>query len=256
MFKVTIITVVRNNRSYLEDCIKSVVAQKYQNIEYVVIDGGSTDGTLDIIQKYRKNISILVSEPDFGMYDAMNKGIQLSSGDIIGILNSDDFYCSSEVINEIEDEFTRKLVDSVFADLVFVDRNNPDKIVRYYKSAYFTPQKFAYGWMPAHPTFFLKRKFYEKYGLFKTNYKIASDYELLVRLLGKYKISYSYIPKVIIKMRKGGISTSSLKSNWVLNREIVRACRENGIQTNMLNVLSKYFTKIFQLIELPGDLQH
>lgn len=255
MLKVSIITVVRNNKSYIEDCIKSVIEQKYPNIEYIIIDGGSTDGTIDIIKQYYDQISIFISEPDGGIYDAMNKGIKLATGDIVGTLNSDDYYNSNEVITEIVGEFTEKGVDSIFADLVYVDRNNKDKIVRYYKSANFTPNKFAYGWMPAHPTFFLKRNFYEKYGLFKTDYKIASDYELLVRLLGKNKLSYSYMPKVIIKMRHGGISTSSFKSNWILNMEIIRACRDNGIQTNIFKVFSKYFVKFYQLIERPGKLK-
>jgi glycosyltransferase involved in cell wall biosynthesis len=256
MLKVSIITVVRNNQSYIEGCIKSVIEQKYQNYEYIIIDGGSTDGTLDIIKKYRDHISILISEPDCGIYDAMNKGIKLATGDIVGILNSDDFYNSNDVLTEVVREFSQKEVDSVFADLVYVDRKKTNKIVRYYKSANFKPNKFAYGWMPAHPTFFLRRIFYEKYGLFNTDYKIASDYELLVRLLGKHKLSYSYLQKVIIKMRNGGISTSSLKSNWILNMEILRACRENGIQTNIFKVFSKYFVKFFQLIERPGESKH
>jgi glycosyltransferase involved in cell wall biosynthesis len=254
MIRVSIITVVKNNRSYIEDCIKSVITQQYPNYEYIIIDGGSTDGTIDIIKKYYDHISIFNSEPDSGIYDAMNKGIKLATGEIVGILNSDDIYNSNDVLTEVVREFTEKGVDAVFADLVYVDRNNTDKIVRYYKSANFTPNKFAYGWMPAHPTFFLKRKYYEKYGLFKTDYKIAADYELLVRLLGKNKLAYSYLQKVIIKMRSGGISTSSFKSNWILNMEIVRACRENGIQTNIFKVFSKYLVKFYQLIERPSEL--
>ncbi len=252
MFKLSIITVTKNDKNYIEDCIKSVIEQQYPNYEYIIIDGGSTDGTIDIIKKYCDHISIFVSEPDGGIYDAMNKGIKLATGDIVGILNSDDIYKSNDVLTEVVREFTEKGVDAVFADLVYVDRNNTDKIVRYYKSANFTPDKFAYGWMPAHPTFFLKRKYYEKYGLFKTDYQIAADYELVVRLLGKNKLSYSYLPKVIIKMRSGGISTSSFKSNWILNMEIIRACRENGIQTNIFKVFSKYLVKFYQLIERPS----
>ena len=253
--KVSIITVVLNNAEYIEACILSVINQDYENIEYIVIDGGSKDGTLDVIKRYENKITKVISEPDNGIYDAMNKGIKLATGEIIGILNSDDFYNGNGVLTEIVREFSLKGIDSVFADLVFVDRNNTDKVVRYYKSANFTPLKFAYGWMPAHPTFFLKRIFYEKYGLFKTDYKIASDYELLLRLLGKYKLSYSYLPKVIIKMRTGGISTSNLKSNWTLNMEIIRACRENDIQTNILKVYSKYFVKLFQLFKRPRQIK-
>ena len=154
MLKLSIITVTKNDKNYIEDCIKSVIGQKYPNYEYIIIDGGSTDGTIDIIKKYCDHISIFISEPDGGIYDAMNKGIRLATGDIVGILNSDDVYNGNDILTEVVREFTEKGVDSIFADLVYIDRNNIDKIVRYYKSANFTPNKFAYGWMPAHPTFF------------------------------------------------------------------------------------------------------
>lgn len=248
---VSIITTVLNNKNFIESAIKSILNQSYKNIEYIIIDGGSVDGTIEIVEKYKDKIVKFISEPDKGIYDAMNKGIRLASGDIIGILNSDDFYSDNNVISTIIKEFETKDVDSVFADLVYINRNNSQKIVRYYSSSNFNPKKFAYGWMPAHPTFFVKRKIYEKYGLFKTDYEIASDYELLVRFLARYRISYSYIPQVIIKMRTGGLSTRTLKSNWILNKEILRACDENGIKTNIFKVLSKYTTKIFQLINRP-----
>lgn len=248
---ITVITVVLNNRNYIEECIKSVLNQTYQNIEYIVIDGGSTDGSLGIIRKYEDKIARVISEPDCGIYGAMNKGIKLASGNIIGILNSDDFYFDNDVISTVAKEFVSKNIDSVFADLIYVKGDNIEKVVRYYSSANCTPQKFAYGWMPAHPTFFVKRECYEKYGLFKIDYKIAADYEILVRFLARYKISYNYIPKIFVKMRTGGLSTKNLKSNWILNKEIIRACAENGIKTNILKVLSKYPTKIFQLINRP-----
>lgn len=249
--KVSIITVVYNNRFTISDAIESVLSQDYAETEYIIIDGLSTDGTQEIIQSYGDRITHFVSEKDNGIYDAMNKGIKLASGDVVGILNSDDFYINNDVISTVVKEFETKNVDSVFADLVFIKREEPQKIVRYYNSSHFNPKKFNYGWMPAHPTFFVKRNIYERYGLFKTDYKIASDYELLTRFLSKYKISYSYIPKVIIKMRTGGLSTKSLKSNWILNKEIVRACAENGIKTNIFKVYSKYFTKFLQLFKRP-----
>jgi glycosyltransferase involved in cell wall biosynthesis len=251
MLKVSIITVVLNNKSYIEDCIQSVITQKYQNCEYIIIDGASTDGTVDIIRKYDRYISTWISEPDQGMYDAMNKGIKLSSGDVVGMLNADDWYTDNNVISTVAEEFRTKNVDSIFADLVFVKRETPQQITRYCDSSLFSTKRFAYGWMPAHPTFFVKRIFYEKYGLFKTDYEIAADFELLVRMLGNHKISYSYMPDIIVKMRMGGLSTKSLKSNWILNKEIIRACTENGISTNYLKVYSKYFTKISQLFRRP-----
>ena len=246
--KVSIITVVYNNESTIDYAIKSVLSQDYPNIEYIIVDGNSSDGTIKKIQSYKDHITYFLSEPDKGIYDAMNKGLKLATGDIIGILNSDDFYADNHIISNIVNEFQEKQIDFVFGDIVFVKPENLDKITRYYRSDNFHPRKFAWGWMPAHPSCFLKREIYEKYGYFKTDYKIAADYEILTRFMAKHGISYSYIPKVLVKMRTGGVSTANLKSNWILNKEIVRACRENGIKTNMPKVLLKYFTKIFQLI--------
>jgi glycosyltransferase involved in cell wall biosynthesis len=247
--KISIITVVWNNAITIKDAIDSVLGQTYENIEYIVVDGASTDGTVEIVQSYGDKINKFVSEPDRGLYDAMNKGLALATGDIVGILNSDDFYMDNQVIEKIAKEFQSKNVDSVFADLVFVKPENLDKAVRYYDSSYFTPEKFAYGWMPAHPTFFVKRCVYENFGVFKTDYKIAADYELLTRFLAKNKINYSYIKEPIVKMRIGGASTSGIKSNYILNKEIIRACKENDIYTNWAMVLSKYPKKILGLFK-------
>ncbi len=249
--KISIITVSYNSDSTIRDTIDSILSQDYKVIEYIIIDGASTDGTVDIIRSYKDRISKFISEKDNGIYDAMNKGIRLAAGDVVGILNSDDVYLDDKVITTVVKQFKTKKVDSVFADLVYVNGDNLQKVVRYYSSADFEPGRFAYGWMPAHPTFFARREVYEKYGLFKTDYKIASDYEMLVRLLARHKISYNYIPKTLVKMRTGGLSTRNLKSNWILNKEIVRACAENGISTNLLKVISKYPKKIFQLIDRP-----
>ena len=247
--KISIITVVWNNATTIKDAIDSVLGQTYDNIEYIVVDGASTDGTVEIVQSYGEKISKFISEKDKGLYDAMNKGIGLATGDVVGILNSDDFYIDEYVLERVVKEFEEKQVDSMFADLVFVKPDNLDKTVRYYDSSHFSPDKFAYGWMPAHPTFFVKREIYEKYGVFKTDYKIAADYELLTRFLGKNKVSYSYIKEPIVKMRIGGASTSGIKSNYILNKEIIRACRENDIYTNWLMVLSKYPKKILGLLK-------
>ncbi len=178
----------------------------------------------------------------------MNKGIKLATGEVVGLLNSDDFYVANNVISTVVKQLKMKNVESVFADIIFVKGDNLNKVVRYVSSSGFNIRKFAYGWMPAHPSFFVKREFYEKYGLFKTDYKIASDYELLIRFLYKYKITYSYIPMVITKMRVGGVSTRNLKSNWILNKEIVRACNENGIKTNIFKVILKYPLKLLELV--------
>jgi glycosyltransferase involved in cell wall biosynthesis len=249
--KVSIITVSYNSISSIKATIESILSQDYPNIEYIIIDGGSRDGTIDIIESYGNQISKFTSEPDRGMYDAMNKGLHLATGDIIGILNSDDFYADKSVISNVVNTFIESGSDSIFGDLVYVNSNNLTKVTRYYSSAHFHPKLFAYGWMPAHPTFFVKRWAYEQYGVFQTNYKIAADYELLTRFLAKHKLSYTYLPQVMVRMRTGGASTTNLMSNWVLNSEIIRACTENGIKTNWFKVLSKYFKKVFQLIRRP-----
>lgn len=242
--KVSIVTVVFNNVGTVRDAIDSVLSQTYQNIEYIIVDGASKDGTTEIIQSYGDKITTFISEKDKGIYDAMNKGLKLATGDIVGILNSDDFYINNQVISKVIQIFQDNPIDSMFADLVYVRPANLGKVVRYYDSSYFIPSKFAYGWMPAHPTFFVKREVYEKYGYFKLDYKIAADYELLARFLGKYGVSYYYLREPIIKMRIGGVSTQNLKSNFILNKEILKACSENDIYSNWLMVLSKYPQKI------------
>jgi glycosyltransferase involved in cell wall biosynthesis len=246
--KISIITVVWNNAKTIKDAIDSVLSQTYENIEYIVIDGASTDGTVEIVQSYGDKISKFVSEKDKGLYDAMNKGIWLATGDIVGILNSDDFYIDEFVIEKVVKEFRQKNVDSLFADLVFVKPENLEKVVRYYDSSYFTPEKFVYGWMPAHPTFFVKRWIYERYGFFNTTYTIAADYELLIRFLYKHLISYHYLQEPLVAMRLGGISTRNFKNTLLLNKEIIRACRENGMYTNTLMVYSKYPKKLLGLL--------
>lgn len=247
--KISIITVVYNNAHVIRSAIDSVLSQTYNNIEYIIIDGKSSDGTIEIIQSYGSKINKFISESDSGIYDAMNKGLKLATGDIVGILNSDDLYMGVDVIEKVVAIFETHAVESMFADLVYVRPDNLDKVVRYYDSSYFSPTKFAYGWMPAHPTFFAKREVYEKYGYFKTDYKIAADYELLARFLGQYAISYFYLQQPIVKMRIGGVSTSNFKSNMVINQEILRACAENGIETNWWKVLSKYPQKLLGLLK-------
>jgi glycosyltransferase involved in cell wall biosynthesis len=246
--KISIITVVLNNKETIQDAISSVLDQTYKDIEYIIIDGASTDGSIETIKSYGDKITKFVSEPDKGLYDAMNKGIKLATGDVIGILNSDDFYIDEFVIERVVREFEKKQVDSVYADLVYVNPENLDKIVRYYDSSHFNPQRFAYGWMPAHPTFFVKRKAYEKYGVFRTDLKIAADFDILTRFLYIHKISYSYIKEVLVKMRVGGVSTS-FNSIWINNIETLRVCRDNGVKTNIFKILSKYPAKILGLLK-------
>ena len=214
--KISIITITYNSGKTVEDTLKSVAAQSYKNIEHVVIDGASKDNTLDIVKSF-PNVKLL-SEPDKGIYDAMNKGVAMTTGDIVGILNSDDFYPSDDIIQKVVDAFNANKVDSIYGDVKFVSPNNLNKVTRYYSSAKWNPEKFAYGYMPAHPSFFVKKECYEKFGDFKTDYKISSDYELLIRFLYVNKISYHYIQEPLVTMRTCLLYTSPSPRDATLSR--------------------------------------
>lgn len=245
--KISIITATYNSGSTLRDTIRSVLSQSYPDIEYIIVDGGSKDNTLEIVNEYKDKISKVISEPDKGIYDAMNKGICMATGDIVGILNSDDFFTSGNVVENIVKAFKSNDIDAVFGDIHFVKPDNLNKSVRYYSSSIFRPALFRFGFMPAHPSFYVKRTCYEKYGLYDLNYKIASDYDLLIRFLYVNKITYKYLNMDFVTMRVGGASTENVKSRVVLNKEIVRACRKYGIYTNLFILSLKYIYKIFEL---------
>jgi glycosyltransferase involved in cell wall biosynthesis len=243
--KISIITVTFNSAKTIEGTIESVLSQKCPNIEYIIIDGGSTDGTVQIIERYQKRISKWISEKDHGMYDAMNKGISIATGDVIGILNSDDVYMNAYVVSDLMALMHAKKAQVVFADLILVDSSNQNRIIRYYDSGRFHPSKFKFDWMPAHPTVFVKRELYQRVGKFSTTYQIAADYEMLIRMLAIEKASYAYYPKPVVRMRSGGASTSGVSRNWILNQEIIRACKENGIYTNLFMLLLKVPAKLW-----------
>lgn len=251
--KLSLITVTFNSASTIKDTIESVLAQTYEDYEYLIIDGASKDSTVDIIKSYEplfKGKMKWISEKDKGMYDGINKGIRMATGDVVGIINSDDFYHRADIFSIINKAFEESpSVQSIYGDVRFVRPDNLDKTVRYYISKNFKPSKFRWGWMPAHPTFFTYRKNFEKFGCYKVDYKIAADFELLTRFLRSHALSSKYVPVDFMKMRTGGKSTSGLKSNWVLNKEIVRACKENGIYTNMFMLSLKYFVKVFEFLQ-------
>ncbi len=247
--KVSIITAILNNKELIEDCINSVLNQPCQNIEYIVIDGGSTDGTLEIIKKYKDKISKWISEPDKGIYDGLNKGIRLATGDIVGFLHTDDFYAHDKVIETVVSNMEKYNVDSCYGDLLYVDKNNTNKIIRYWKSQPYRDGLFKKGWMPPHPTFFVKKEVYEKYGYFNTDFKIASDYELMLRFLHKYKISTCYIPEVLIKMRLGGASNRSLKNLITKTTEDYRAWKVNNLKRSFYTIPFKNLSKIPQFFK-------
>ena len=245
--KVSIITATFNSSAHIADCVKSVNNQTYHDIEHIIVDGASKDNTLDIVNGIPNRVEKIISEPDKGIYDAMNKGIQAATGDVIGILNSDDFFTSDDVIQTVVESFNNYAIDALYGDVHFVSPDNLSKSVRYYSSSVFKPSLFRFGFMPAHPSFYMKKECYDKYGLYALDYKIASDYDLLIRYLYKEKIKYKYIKKDFVTMRTGGVSTENFNSRVTLNKEIVRACRKYGIYTNMFMLSLKYLYKIFEL---------
>ena len=248
----SIITVCFNSVATIRDAIDSVLSQDYPGIEYIVIDGGSTDGTADVVRSYGSRIASYVSERDGGIYDAMNKGLELARGDVVGMLNSDDIYSDSKVVSALIAAMTAARADSVFADVVYVDRADTSREVRYYDSGQWRPSRFRYGLMPAHPTFFVKREMYSRVGKFSVDYEIAGDFEMLVRILYRARASYVHVPRAVVRMRRGGISTRGIRQLWLLNREIVRACRANGLWTALPIVLLKIPLKLLEFIRRPG----
>lgn len=239
--KISIITVVWNNKETIKDAIESVIEQTYENIEYIIIDGASKDGTINIIHQYKDRISTLVSEPDRGIYDGLNKGISLATGDVIGFLHSDDVYASENIIALIAKEFENSAIDGVYGDLIYTPKNDTSKVLRYWKSQPFNIKILKSGWMPAHPTLFLKREVYQKFGTFDLNFRIAADYDYMLRIL-KGGITVNYIPQVLYKMRVGGESNKSLANIILKSREDLRALQKNGvggIRTLILKNLSK-----------------
>jgi glycosyltransferase involved in cell wall biosynthesis len=246
--KISIITVCYNSSETIRNTIDSVISQSYDNIEYIIIDGGSSDNTKEIVLSYGSSVSSFVSEQDRGIYHAMNKGIKMSTGEVVGILNSDDFFNNDKVIERVVGEFESNDIDALYGDIQFVNPDNLQKVVRYYSSKRFSTSKFKYGYMPAHPSFYVKREYFEKLGYYKEDYKIGADFELLLRFLYNNKLKSSYIQMPFVTMRTGGISTRSIRSNFILNNEIIRACRENGINTNLFIVYLKYLFKIFEII--------
>jgi glycosyltransferase involved in cell wall biosynthesis len=244
--KISIITVVFNGEATIARAIESVLAQKNVEIEYIVIDGASQDKTLEVIAPYRMKLSHLLSEKDAGIYDAMNKGIKLATGNVIGFLNADDFYTNSLVLSDVIAEFIDPLVEAVYGDLEYFRASRPSKVVRTYRSNQFHPAQLKRGLMPAHPTLFLRKNVYERFGLFDSSYKIAGDFEFIVRIFKDESLGYRYIPQKMVRMQMGGISTMGLSSTILLLNENIRACHNNGILTNYLFLLSRYPRKLLE----------
>lgn len=241
--KISIITVTRNSAATIDDTLRSVQHQTWPHCEHILIDGASTDHTLAIAQQY-PHLSIVVSEPDHGLYHAMNKGVGFASGDIVAFLNGDDYYSNDRVLERIAYTFEAEGVDAVFGDVEYFDADAPERVVRRYNSGYFSPKRLRWGWMPAHPAFFCRRSIYSAVGEFAIDYRIAADFEWMIRAFVTGGITYRHLSNVLVRMRTGGVSTAGLRSTVILNREMLRACRENGIQTNVPMLLARYPWKI------------
>jgi glycosyltransferase involved in cell wall biosynthesis len=246
--KISIITVAFNAAHTIADTLESVAGQTHPGIEHIMVDGASTDGTLDVVRRHGQRVARLVSEPDHGIYDAMNKGIRLATGDVIGFLNADDMYADTGVLERVSAIMKREGLDALFGDAEFVSPARPDRPLRRYRSERFRPDRIAWGWMPAHPTLFLRRQVYERFGMFRTDYRIAGDFELVARMFHGGTLRYRHLPEVLVRMRTGGVSTGGWRNTILLNREVLRACRENGIPTSLPKILSKYPAKLLEFL--------
>lgn len=246
MMKISIITATYNSVDTLPSCFKSIEKQTF-DIEYVVVDGNSKDGTLQLI-KQANIINKYISEPDDGIYDALNKGLEIASGDIIGFLHSDDLFASNDIIENIYLTFERTCADIVYGDLEYVDKSNTNKVIRKWESRTFKMELLKRGWMPAHPTVFIKRDVYKKHGVFDLNFKIAADYDLMLRIFSDSSLKFAYLPKVVTKMRVGGESNKSFKNILLKSIEDYKVLRKNKIKYPLLALMCKIISKIPQFL--------
>ncbi len=244
--KVTIITVVYNGRAFIADCIESVLRQSYTDTEYIIVDGGSADGTVELIHSYGSRICRFVSEKDLGIYDAMNKGIAMATGDIIGILNADDFFSGDDILEKIVGTFTATGTDIVYGNLFYISRKNSARIVRKWTGRPYHDKLFASGWMPAHPTFYARKELFDRYGGYDLAYGSAADYELMLRFMHKFRVKASYLPAVFVRMRTGGVSNSSIRNRLKSMVSDYRAMHRNEIRYPLLVILMKLLRKLKQ----------
>lgn len=251
MLKISIITATYNSGKTLRDTIESVLSQTYSDFEHLIIDGGSKDDTLKIIKEYEPKYNgrlRWISEPDKGLYDAMNKGIGMATGDVVGILNSDDFYTTDKILEILSSALEKSGADAVYGDVHFVNDDNLDKCVRYYSSKGFRRWKMRLGWMPAHPSFYCRRSVYERYGTFDISFKIGADFENLLRLIFVNKIKTVYVPVDCVTMRTGGASTQGMKSHRQILSDHLKAYKKNGVYSNILFESMRYVEKVGELI--------
>jgi glycosyltransferase involved in cell wall biosynthesis len=254
--KVSVVTVCYNSAATIGDAILSVASQSYGDREHIIIDGGSTDGTGAVIQRHADKISRLVMEPDEGIYDAMNKGIALSSGDVIGFLNADDVYANDRVLARAAEVLSDPSVDACYADLVYVDAKDLNRVVRYWRSCPYVDGLFGKGWCPPHPTFLVKKRIYEAFGCFDLTYPIGNDVELMMRFLARHKISSVYIPELFVKMRIGGVSNRSFFNIIRQNIQILKAAKQNNVPVSpLVFIIAKVFSRVYQFKNKPDTFR-
>jgi len=242
--KISIVTVCYNSAATITRTLQSVAAQNWPAIEHIVVDGASTDATMSIINAHRSSLAAVMSEPDRGVYDAMNKGVALATGDVIVFLNADDYYVDNEVISRVATAMQAEQLDALYGDVAFFRAGESGKLVRRYNSGQFRPTRIASGWMPAHPALFVRRELFDRFGLFRTDYRIAGDFEFVARVFKNDGLRHRHWPEVLVLMQLGGLSTSGWRATLRLNREILRACKANGIRTNWVKLLLRYPRKL------------
>ncbi len=248
--KISVITVSYNSEKTIEDTIKCVLNQTHQDVEYIVVDGASKDSTGQIIERYKDRITKVIVEPDYGIYDAMNKGIRAATGEIVGFLNADDTYVGDKVLERISQAFEEYRADSVYGDLCYVSEEDTDNVVRFWRAGKFNERSFRNGWMPPHPTFYVKRNVLEKFGVFDPTFRFAGDYELVLRLLYKHRISTHYIPYCMVKMRIGGAGNRWMENRLIANLEDRLAWKKNKLKPSAYTTVLKPLRKIFQFVKM------
>lgn len=250
--KISIITSTYNSEKTVEDTLKSILNQSYKDIELLIIDGKSKDNTLNIVRRYEKLFQgklRYISESDKGIYDAMNKGIRMATGDVVGILNSDDLYMDNKVLEDIVNAFIKSNVDAIYGNLIFVEENNTEKVVRIWKGSQYYPNGFMKGWHPAHPTFYVRKGVYEKYGGFDISFNVSADFELMLRFIEKHRISNLYLDRTFIRMRMGGESTGSIKKIITGNKNVLRAFEKNGFKVSVTYPIKRLLPKAISIIK-------
>ena len=247
LMKISIITAVYNGAESITKTLNSVAQQDFESIEHIVVDGASEDDTLGRVHASGARVARVISEPDFGVYDAFNKGLRSATGDVIGFLNAGDTYVSRHVISRIAEELMTASTQAVFADLMVVDEHDDSRVVRIYRSKYFAPNTMAYGFMPAHPTLFLRREVYQGVGEYDTRYRIAGDFEMCLRIFVTRSTRYKYIPQPLVRMPRGGLSNSGWRSKWEITREMHQACVACGVRTNVAKLLLRLPVKLLEM---------